>query len=247
MEEPTISRAAKLASRSGGLAVLLVALGASVAFFGLAAPLVGFLLFALGLLASLVALVSAVIGLVATRDGRVSGRGGALAGLLVAIVILAVAVNGASSGRGLPRINDISTDLDDPPRFVAALELGPNHGRDMDYPGESFARQQMAGYPDLRALETPLQPTVALERVLDAIRALPRTRIVLVESERGHVEAVQSSALFHFLDDFVVRVSPVASGGSRIDMRSKSRDGKGDLGANAVRIRAVLGAIGSAS
>lgn len=247
--EPTQSAAAsKLALRSACAAIILGISGAGLAYLGLATPLVGFLVFAVGLLASLVGLVAGAMGLWATRTGEVSGRGQALGGLLLGLLVLGVAANGASSGQGLPRINDITTDFDDPPGFVAAVELLANQGRDMSYPGESFARQQQAGYPDLRALETPLEPTAAFERVLDAIRNLPRTELVAIAGEQGLVEAKQSSALFHFVDDFVVRVRPGANGGSRIDMRSKSRDGKGDLGVNAARIRDVFAAVsGSAS
>ena len=50
-------------------------------------------------------------------------------------------------------------------------------------------------------------------------------------------EAAVTSPTFLFVDDIVVRVRPEGDG-SRIDVRSKSRDGKGDLGMNAKRIRA---------
>jgi uncharacterized protein (DUF1499 family) len=43
--------------------------------------------------------------------------------------------------------------------------------------------------------------------------------------------------IFRFVDDIVVRVRP-SNGGSIVDVRSKSRDGRGDMGANAARIRA---------
>jgi uncharacterized protein (DUF1499 family) len=46
--------------------------------------------------------------------------------------------------------------------------------------------------------------------------------------------------LFHFKDDFVIEVRPSDGGGSRIEMRSKSRDGISDFGANARRIRAFF-------
>jgi len=50
---------------------------------------------------------------------------------------------------------------------------------------------------------------------------------------------VATSDLCRFHDDFAVRVRP-DDGGAVVDMRSKSRDGKGDLGANAERIRSFL-------
>ena len=51
--------------------------------------------------------------------------------------------------------------------------------------------------------------------------------------------------MFHFVDDISVRIRP-AAGGSRIDIRSKSRDGQGDIGANAARIRTFRDALPNA-
>jgi uncharacterized protein (DUF1499 family) len=44
--------------------------------------------------------------------------------------------------------------------------------------------------------------------------------------------------VFRFVDDVLVRVRPADGGGALVDVRSKSRDGRGDLGVNAARIRA---------
>jgi len=56
----------------------------------------------------------------------------------------------------------------------------------------------------------------------------------------GRIEAVAVSRVFRFADDIVVRIRPSADGGSRVDIRSRSRDGKGDLGVNAQRIDNLL-------
>jgi uncharacterized protein (DUF1499 family) len=45
-----------------------------------------------------------------------------------------------------------------------------------------------------------------------------------------------------FTDDIVVRIAPTNSG-SRIDLRSSSRYGRGDFGVNAERIRDYLAAL----
>ncbi|WP_404326387.1 DUF1499 domain-containing protein [Aerophototrophica crusticola] len=63
--------------------------------------------------------------------------------------------------------------------------------------------------------------------------------IVAVEPAEGRVEATATTAWFGFKDDVVVRVRPEGDG-SRIDVRSKSRVGRSDLGANAARIRDYL-------
>ena len=59
---------------------------------------------------------------------------------------------------------------------------------------------------------------------------------------RNGWEAREVSRIFQFVDDIVVRVRPMATG-AVIDVRSKSRDGRGDLGENAKRIRAFAAAI----
>ena len=59
----------------------------------------------------------------------------------------------------------------------------------------------------------------------------------------GLMEAMATSRLFGFHDDIAIRVRPEADGTSRIDVRSKSRDGQGDLGVNAARIRTFVAAL----
>jgi len=56
---------------------------------------------------------------------------------------------------------------------------------------------------------------------------------------QGTVEAVSESKVFGFQDDVAVRIVP-AGAGSRIDVRSKSRVGRSDVGANARRIQEFL-------
>ena len=51
--------------------------------------------------------------------------------------------------------------------------------------------------------------------------------------------AIIGALLFGFMDDIVIRITPAGSG-SRVDVRSESRVGRSDLGANAGRIREFL-------
>lgn len=236
------SRAAQIAASAGNAAVVFSVFGVLLAFAGVVTPFVGFVLLALGLLNGLVGALSGIVG-VATTGGDTSGaRSKALRGLALSALVLLGAMAAASGARGLPRINDITTNVENPPAFVAARELGPNVGRDMSYPGESFARQQLPAYPDLGALLLPLSKEAAMDAVVAAIEALPRSEVIATEPEEGRIEATQTSQLFRFVDDISVRVEATESG-SRIDIRSKSRDGQGDLGANAERIRAIFAAV----
>src|SRR5262245_8150520 len=86
----------------------------------------GFVLFALG---GVVAIVVGILALIRALRGRGFDVGGAAA-LVVAVVFVAA----AARGRGYPRINDFTTDLDDPPSFRHASTIPANSRRDLSYP-----------------------------------------------------------------------------------------------------------------
>jgi uncharacterized protein (DUF1499 family) len=227
----------------GGLGLFDVVLGPLLIHLGWVKPLFGFQwFFGLGLLEGLLALLLGLGALWTTRaaSGR-AGRPLAWLGVGAGAVLLGVLLAAALPGRGLPAINDITTDPDDPPRFVAAPDAAANRGRDMSYP-DGFAPQQRAAYPDLAPVRVAAPPDEALERAADTARELG-WEVVEVAPEEGRLEARETSTVFRFVDDVVVRVQPAPAGGSLVDVRSKSRDGRGDLGANAARIRAFVSAL----
>lgn len=194
--------------------------------------MVGFAVLALGLLDAIIAVISGGVGL--ARGGTIS-RGSALGGLIPAVLVLGAVIAAASSGDG-PRINDITTDTDHPPQFTQATRLEGNAGRDMSYPGESFARQQLAGYGPIEPLALAGDPSEVFARVYETAKTIKTWEITLADPGQRKIEGVDTSWLFRFKDDFVIEVRPDGSGGSLVHMRSKSRDGQGDLGANAARI-----------
>ena len=205
--------------------------GPLLAHLGILPALGGFALFGLG---GLLGISATVVGVI----GAVRGRGvgvGLVCGALVALVFLAV----ASRGGKVPRINDITTDTTNPPQFVAAGSLPANHGRDMAYPGPSFAEQQRAGYPDLAPLTVAGSPDDVYKRVEAAAHQMPTWQVTRSDPTAHALEGVDTTALFQFHDDFVIEVRPQNSG-SVVQMRSKSRDGQGDIGANALRIKAFF-------
>jgi uncharacterized protein (DUF1499 family) len=237
------SRLAFAAAFLGGLGLFDVALGPLLVQLGWVTPLFGFQwLFGLGLLEGAIALLLGLCALWTTRAsaGR-AGRPLAWFGVAAGALLVGLGVAAASPGFGLPAINDITTDPDDPPRFAAALEAPANRGRDMTYP-DAFAAQQRAAYPDLAPVRVSSPPARALALAEETARDLG-WEVVAVEREAGRLEARETSRLFRFVDDVVVRVRPAPGGGSLVDVRSKSRDGRGDLGANAGRIRAFVEAL----
>ena len=143
----------------------------------------------------------------------------------------------------VPLIHDISTDTDNPPRFNAVLAAraaeGANSVDDRDL---QLAQMQKAAYPDLASVMTALPVTRAFNEALNVAKSMPGWVIVAFDADAGRIEASQQSRWFRFTDDIVIRVVGDEVG-SRIDMRSTSRQGESDYGVNATRIRAYMVAL----
>jgi uncharacterized protein (DUF1499 family) len=218
----------------GILGALAIVVGPLLAHLGITKPLVGFAIFALG------GIVSLLVGLVSIVQA-LRGRGLTLGGMLGVVAGIAfVAI--ASRGFGTPRINDFTTDPTDPPAFQDATRIPENAGRDMAYPPD-YAAIQRECCADLHPAKLAAPPAQGYERALAVARATPSWTVTRQDGASGTIEAVATSDLFRFQDDIAIRVRPDPSGGSRVDMRSKSRDGKGDIGANTTRIRAFVSAL----
>ena len=218
----------------GVVAGILTLVGPLVAYLGLVPPIVGFVLFAGGGILAVVLALGAIVRLV---RGRGLNLGGALS-LLIGVVFVGLIVAGGDH----PRINDFTTDTSDPPALTFAATLPGNHGRDLSYPS-AFAAVQQQCCADLRSVQLSVPPAEALERTRRLAEAQPSWRVTHTDATAGTLEAVATSRLFHFQDDIVLRVRPGADGGSLVDMRSKSRVGQGDMGANAARIRQFMVAL----
>jgi len=217
----------------GVIAGALFVIGPALAWLRIVRGIVGFALFALG---GIVGLVVSVASVIQAARGRGLGRGGAVA-LAVGVVFLAL----ASRGVGVPRINDFTTDPTNPPAFTHAVTLPPNVGRDMSYP-KAFADIQRGCCADLHPARVRAGAPEAFARAEDVARQMGLT-VTWRDPSAGLMEAMATSRLFGFHDDIAIRVRPEADGTSRIDVRSKSRDGQGDLGVNAARIRTFVAAL----
>ena len=106
----------------------------------------------------------------------------------------------------------------------------------------AFTAQQLEAYPDIEPLRLQRAPEAAYG---DAMAAVEDEGLELVASDpvAGRIEATATTAWFGFKDDVVIRVRPGDDGSSLVDVRSKSRMGMSDLGANAARIRNLLAEI----
>lgn len=176
----------------------------------------------LGLAAALLAVV-----VLALPRGRRAGIAAPVLALLLGLAVFYVPFQFQRTARSVPSINDITTDTEHPPAFMTAPH---------PYPGAEFARRQRAAYPDLATATLPVPPREAFARALGAAEAMG-WEVVGRDAEGGRIEAVDTTRWFGFKDDIAIRVRAEGAG-SRIDIRSKSRVGRGDLGTNARRIRA---------
>jgi uncharacterized protein (DUF1499 family) len=184
---------------------------------------VGFGMFAGALLVGLAAAGAAIVGLALSRL-RANSAPLLVAALLLGIASAAIPLDYLRRVKTLPYINDISTDSERLPQF-SPPKTYESH----------FAEMQQIGYPDVRPLELALPSKQAFARAAEIARDTG-WEITALDETAGRIEAVATSRWFGFQDDVVIRITP-AGAGSRVDMRSRSRVGRSDVGANAGRIR----------
>jgi len=159
-----------------------------------------------------------------------------------------------SDAQAYPPIHDVTTDLHDSPEFVA---IPPRVDDPLRVPARTEELEALApqkrwavyheqAYGDLSTLELSLDPAEALDAAESVARDMG-WEIVAIASAAGRLEATATTTWFGFKDDVVVRVRPGVGEGSRVDVRSVSRIGVSDLGANAKRIREFLERLESAA
>jgi uncharacterized protein (DUF1499 family) len=171
------------------------------------------------------------------------GRAMLFIALALAAALVCVPVRYWYTRNSVPPIHDITTDIDNPPAFSAVLPArAAQRAGSVDHRTPQLGELQKAAYPDLAPLTTTLPPTRAFEEALQVARSMPGWTIVAADANAGRIEASEQSRWFRFTDDIVIRV--IGDGtGSRIDLRSTSRQGRSDYGVNAARIRAYMGAL----
>lgn len=186
---------------------------------------------------------AAVVALAATaysfRRGRRLGLLVALLAVIGAGALTAVPVTWKMSAGRLPRIHDITTDMTNPPAFVAVIPLRQGSPNPANYGGPDIAALQRQGYPDIKTVVLDLPMAAAFDKALATARAMG-WQIVASVPQEGRIEATDTTLWFGFKDDIVIRVAP-AGNRSLVDIRSVSRVGLSDVGTNARRIRSFSG------
>lgn len=257
-ENGKVGKFAALRKDPKGWVVLVLGVGSIVAFFGSAlGGGIGLWGWQAGLavlpftgLVALIALLIAVIGIVLDRRKGRKTRWPLLGlGTVITVGFLGFLGSYAMTIASLPAIHDITTDLADPPQY-SALSLradnwdnipGADDGnmRGMN-PRQRWATLHQGAYPDIRSVRIDQPVAVVIEKA----KRLAEDRgwdVVNVDPASGHLEATATISLFRFKDDVVIRARAAENGSaSIIDMRSVSRVGVHDLGANAKRVRQFL-------
>src|SRR5258708_1794187 len=202
---------------------------------------------AIGLIGLLSGIVWAFLALI--RNSSAGARWGIL-GLVGAILAVGIPLNGLRQGLTSPPIHDISTDVEYAPPFKALLSLRKGAESDPGYDGpkevklrdgtkSTVAALQKKYYSDVTPLVEFVKPAKLFWRALNVANDMG-WHVVSFDLKEGRIEATQTTFWFGFTDDIAIRVRPAGKLGARLDVRSKSRVGQSDLGANAARIRAYV-------
>jgi uncharacterized protein (DUF1499 family) len=230
--------------------LLLSALAGPLNRFHLAGVGVALMTLVIGLGVVVLGTATSIIGVLAAtvKGARIPGTA-AVVGIIIGLAVSAYVLSWVVRAQKSPPINDITTDLTNPPQFVAVLPLRARahatapaqYQREVPGPGGKMIdvpKLQAQYYPYIKPLLLSLPPAQALARARHVAEAMG-WRIDAYVPADGRLEATAHTFFFDFKDDIVVRVRPNGTG-ARIDVRSESRVGLSDLGTNAARIRLFM-------
>jgi uncharacterized protein (DUF1499 family) len=187
-------------------------------------------------LAGLVAAL--IVGGLAYRRRRWYELGVAAAALVLSVVAFAIPYQWQRAARAVPPIHDVTTDLENPPEFTATvIDLRGVAANPVEHRTE-VGDQQRRAYPDIAPITLARPPDAVFDQALRLAEDLG-WEILTADRSAGRIEATDTTRWFGFRDDVFVRLTPWGSG-TRVDMRSVSRIGRGDAGTNARRIREYL-------
>lgn len=183
---------------------------------------------------------AAIVGglLLFVSSARRAGAKVLVAALVIGLATAAVPLMQVQKARSVPPIHDITTDTANPPAFESIAPLREDAPNPLEYPGEETAEQQRDAYPDIQTLQVDAWPAIAWEHAMAVVRARG-WEIAAADQAEGRIEATATTLWFGFKDDVVIRIRG-GNDGSSVDVRSKSRVGRSDVGANAARIAAFL-------
>ena len=218
------------------IAAVLVLLAGPLMKFGVVPWQAGLLMFVVAAAIAGIAGIYCLVALLRRRGGGLTifGAAAGLAALLIPVAIIA-------DGSSAPAIHDITTDTANPPQFVAVTPVLRGAGSNPVTYDPADAPLQAKAFAAVRPLVLVDAPAAAFDKAMAAVKQ-QGWDIVAADAATGRIEATDTVPWWGFKDDIVVRLTPEGSG-TKVDVRSKSRVGKGDLGVNAKRITDYLAVV----
>jgi hypothetical protein len=215
---------------------------------GIGLPLIGILV-----------LLTFVLSLLVIFVKPRAGFGALTAMWLVSLGIGGFALNAINTVKSLPPIHDISTNTREPLSFSAKAMAarGPNTNKILspseasvpfnkdklsNWSGRTLVEIQAEAYPAIKSLVVEGQtPAATYAKALATLKS-QGYKSISEDATAMRIEAVSESFWYGFKDDVVIAITP-AGNGAKLDMRSVSRVGISDLGANAKRIETFLAGV----
>jgi uncharacterized protein (DUF1499 family) len=198
-----------------------------------------FLAMRIALIVGAVAIVLALIQVVFMRK-TISWPVTGIAVLCAAVAIF-MPLSMMNKAKSVPPIHDITTDLVNPPKFVAILALRANASNPAAYQGEEIASQQREAYPELQTQKYSQTTEQVFDAALAAVKHMG-LEVVTADKTLGLIEAYDTTTWFGFVDDVVIRIQS-AEQTTMLDARSKSRVGMSDIGKNAERLKNLIAGV----
>lgn len=162
-----------------------------------------------------------------------------ITGLILSLSVIVTAVYWQSEAQKYPPIHDITTDIENPPAFEEIIPLRSDAPNPHEYLGGETSDMQREFYTDLQPVVLNDSPETVFETAVSLTESRGWT-LVSANRENLKIEATEELPWFGFKDDVVIRIQPQDGNRTLVDMRSKSRIGRSDLGLNAYRIQQFL-------
>ena len=197
----------------------------------------GFQIIRWSFMAAIVAVVLSIFGLAISRKTRPIVVMSVI-GIIVGGITVYVPLSWKKTLDAHPYIHDITTDLENPPLFVVVSSIRGPDDHPVAYDGPEVAAQQRDAYPDLQPLIVEAPAATVFEAVTRVVHSMGMELVDASQTDL-RVEATDTTLLYGFKDDIVVRIVEL-DGTTQVDVRSKSRVGRSDLGQNAKRIRRFM-------
>jgi len=187
--------------------------------------------------ATALAVISAIL---AVMTGRGLKDYRYLVVLLFAAIVFGVPYNARQEFRKLPTIADATTSFDDAPTFIELAAVREKTASNpLEFRGGEAIDRQKSLFPDLSTLTTSKTPAEVIASA-EVIAKGMGWEVASANPGQGRLEATATTFWFGFKDDVVVRARGQENGTTLVDVRSASRVGFLDGGANVKRVVAMV-------